>query len=96
LGIKDGTNLEENLVAGEDETVRHAGTELGRCKRTVECRDKIKSVFISLPKTGSACEVKRTYTELADITKKAKRQAEEILLLGMITGKCRVCSRLGK
>jgi hypothetical protein len=96
LGIKEGTNLEENLVAGEDGTIRHGSTELARCKKSSECRDKIISIFISLPKTVSASEVKRTHSELTDITRKAKRQVEEILLLGMITGKCRVCSRLGK
>lgn len=98
MGIPDGTDLENNLFAGDDGFVRHGprGPKLAKCKDTKACRDKIAAVFTSLPSVTKALVVKRTRRELADIIKSAKRQADEILLLGMITGKCRVCRRLGK
>lgn len=98
LGIPDGTDLVNNLIAGDDEFVRHTpgGTELAKCKDTKTCRDKIIIVFTSLPNTVEASFVKETHKRLTDITKSARRLADEILLLGMVTGKCRVCQRLGR
>lgn len=63
---------------------------------TAETGDKLVSIFNALPSSIEASEVKSTYEQLADITRPAKRQVDEILLLGMITGKCRVCRRLGR
>lgn len=63
---------------------------------TAETGDKIASIFASLPSSLEAFKVKNTYEELTKITKLAKRQVDEILLLGMVTGKCRVCRRLGR
>lgn len=86
LDIPDGIDLENKLITGDDEFVRY----------TANCREKITIVYTSLPDTIEAFEVKITYGQLASITKSAKRQADEILLLGMVTGKCRVCQRLGR
>lgn len=96
LGVRDGSNLEENIKAGSDESVRYWTTELARCKDTAKCRDGIISVFLSLPASPAGVEVKSTYAELATVTRLARRHVDEILLLGMVTGKCRVCSRLGR
>jgi hypothetical protein len=98
LGIPDGTDLENNLFDRDDGFVRHGpgGTKLAKCKNTKICKKKIAIVITSLPSVIKALVVKRTHRELADIIKSAKGQADEILLLGMITGKCRVCRRLGK
>ena len=98
LNIPDGTNLETTTVAGEDGFIRHCqgGTELAHCKNTAKCRDKIVAVFISLPQTPEASEVKCTYGTLAEVTKAAKREIDELLLLNLVTGKCRVCRRLGR
>ena len=63
---------------------------------TTETGDKLVSIFDALPSSIEASKVKSTYEQLAGITKLAKRQVDEILLLGMITGKCRVCRRLGR
>ena len=65
-------------------------------KDAVETGDKLVSIFDSLPISIEAFRVKNTYEELTKITKLAKRQVDEILLLGMVTGKCRVCRRLGR
>jgi hypothetical protein len=99
LGIKDSTNLEESILAEDNGRVIHNGNELARCRKTAECRDKILSVFKSLTNTianPQAGKVKNTHTALSEIAKKARRQVDELLSLGMITGKCRVCTRLGK
>ncbi len=62
----------------------------------VKSKDKIVSIFASLPGSLEVYRMKNTYEELAKITQLAKRQVDEILLLGMVTGKCRVCRRLGR
>ena len=59
-------------------------------------KQNLLTIFDSLPGTKEAYRVKSTFVVLADITKSAKTQADEIMLLNMITGKCRVCRRLGR
>jgi len=85
LGIRNTTDvqrlIDEKLVSYKD---------------TAETGDKLVSIFDSLPGSIEAFKVKNTYEELTKITKLAKRQVDEILLLGMVTGKCRVCRRLGR
>ena len=71
-------------------------TKLASYNNTAESRQTIVSVFNSLPGTIEAYRVKSTYEVLSGITMTAKRQADEIMLLGMITGKCRVCRRLSR
>jgi hypothetical protein len=85
LGVKDTTNMEKAI-----------DSKLSSYNDTSESRDNIISVYTSLPETNEAYKIKNTHEELARITRLAKRQADEILLLGMITGKCRVCRRLGR
>jgi len=98
LGIQQGTDLEKNLVPGEDNWIRHGpgGTELAFCNNTPACTDKIISVFTSLPNTPKGNKVKESHEELAQITNVAKREVEELILLNMVTGRCRVCRRLGQ
>jgi len=97
LGVSDETDLKNGIVA-DDDFVRHrqGGTKLARCKNTEECRKKIIYVYDSLLVSSEAYKVKSTYEVLSSITRVAKRQIDEIMLLGMITGKCRVCRRLGR
>jgi hypothetical protein len=95
LGINDGTDLEHTITADND-CVRHYGTILAVCKKPAKCKDKIIDVLTYLPTKTAAQDVSRTYTELATVTRIARRQVDEILSLGMIMGKCRVCGRLGR
>ena len=46
-------------------------------------------MFIVKPFTG------KTFLELSQAVVKARRAVEEILLLEMVTGECRVCRRIG-
>jgi hypothetical protein len=94
LGINDGTDLEHNITA--DDYVRHNGAILAVCKKPSKCKDQIIDVLTSLPTKPAAQDVSKTYTELMTITRIARRQVDEILSLGMILGKCRVCARLGR
>jgi hypothetical protein len=94
LGINDGTDLEHNITA--DDYVRHNGAILAVCKKPSKCKDQIIDVLASLPSKPAAEDVSKTYAELETITRIARRQVDEILSLGMILGKCRVCARLGR
>ena len=98
LNHPDGTNLEDGLVVGEEGFVRHGpgGTELAKCQDDERCRCKIIAVLTALPQTSEANKVKHTEKELSRITETANREAEELKLLHMVTGKCRVCRRLGR
>ena len=85
LGIQNTTNVQ-----------RLIDKKLLNYKDTAQTRDKLVSIFDSLPGSVEAYKIEDTYEELSRITKLAKRQVDEILLLGMVTGKCRVCRRLGR
>ena len=85
LGIQNATDVGDVI-----------DTKLASYDNTAESRQKIVSVFNSLPGTIQAYKVKSTHEELARVTRLAKRQVDEIMLLGMITGKCRVCRRLSR
>ncbi|MFC1902293.1 hypothetical protein ACFLX3_05145 [Chloroflexota bacterium] len=84
LGIRNETDMEKAIdfkMSGfEDKGVS---------------RQKLVAIFDLLPGTKEAYKLKSTFIALAGITKLAKKQADEIMLLNMITGKCRVCRRLG-
>ena len=95
FGIPDGTDLEHTITA-ENGIVKHNGTDLAFCKNSTQCRDEIIRVLPSLPQNTAAQEVNKTYLALESATRIARRQIDEILSLGMIVGKCRVCSKLGK
>lgn len=84
LGVRNDTDIEKSI-----------GSKLSGLNNEMYSRQKLSAVFDSLPDTKEALKVKNTYLALVNITKTAKRQADEIMLLNMITGKCRVCRRLG-
>lgn len=98
LGIADRTNPEESIVATPDGYIGHrpGGTRLAYTRdSSEECRTNILAAFKDLQVSPEAKEARATYLEAGEFTDKAKRAVEEISLLGMITGQCRVCRRLG-
>jgi hypothetical protein len=95
LGVPDGTDL-ENTITAENGFVKHKVTDLAVCKKPTHCKDQIINAFTAFPQNTEAQEVKKTHVELELATRIARRQVDEILSLGMIVGKCRVCSKLGK
>jgi hypothetical protein len=58
-------------------------------------RSSIISSYDRLIKYTKVSRIKEDYENLCDITKKTKDYIEEIILLGIIPGHCRVCQRLG-
>ncbi len=84
LGIRNETDIEKSIDS------KMSGSNDDKL-----FKQKLSAIFDSLPGTKEAYKVKSTFVALADITKLAKKQADEIMLLNMITGKCRVCRRLG-
>ncbi len=84
LGIRNVTDIKESIDS------KLSGIDIEE-----SFSQKLKVIFDSLSTTKEASKIKSTYATLADITKIAKRQAQETKLLNIITGKCRVCRRLG-
>ena len=62
---------------------------------TQECKDNIISALNELKTSTEAKSVINTYSANDDSAKKARRSAEEIDMLGLVPGQCRICQRLG-
>jgi hypothetical protein len=59
------------------------------------CKANILAALKEALKSKEADRVEPTYKELQEATVKAKRAVEEILLMELVPGECRVCRRLG-
>jgi hypothetical protein len=98
LGIKDGTNIEERVVASPDGYVRNGpgGTELAYAPNSQEdCKNELLDALRELYESPEAEQVSISYKEAQELTEKAKRILDEISLLRLVPGSCRVCQRLG-
>lgn len=97
LGIPDRTNLEKNIMALGAGEVRYLNSLLARTADGAEeaCRKHMLEAFKELQASPEATSVTATYMELHDSTDRARRVVEEISLLGLVTGQCRICRRLG-
>ena len=60
-----------------------------------ECRKSIVEVLDELPKSMVADAVIETYRECEELTAKVRRAANEICMMGLLPGQCRICRRLG-
>jgi hypothetical protein len=60
-----------------------------------ECRKNLLKAFRKMQTLPEVTRVVNTYRELEESTFKAKQAIEEIRLLGLIPGVCKVCRRLG-
>jgi len=98
LGIKNGTNIEERIVASPDGYVRNGpgGTELAYAPNFQEdCKNRLLDTLRELYESPEAEQVSILYKEAQEITEKEKRILDEISLLRLVPGSCRVCRRLG-
>lgn len=98
LNPPDKTNLEDNVFAGDDKFLRNGvgGARYVYCETKTEYKGKfieVLSTFSSLPEAN---EMRIIHERLAGISQKAKREVEEIQLLNLVQGRCRVCRRLGR
>jgi hypothetical protein len=60
-----------------------------------KCRKNLLDAFQEMESLPEAIRVVNTYKELEDSTLKARQAIEEIRLLGLVPGVCKVCRRLG-
>jgi len=60
-----------------------------------ECRENLLKAFRKMEMLAEVTRVVNTYEELDESTLRAKQAIEEIRLLGLVPGVCKVCRRLG-
>ena len=60
-----------------------------------ECREKLLDAFRKMKTLLEVTRVVNTYEELDESTLRAKQAIEEIRLLGLVPGVCKICRRLG-
>jgi len=97
LKLASARNLMENIVAVPDTgRVEHAGLSLACAPGSEEeCRQHMLDTLDELRVFAEATSVINTYKVIKDLTARARRAAEEILMLGLVPGHCRICRRLG-
>lgn len=92
-------SFREELVVISEPCIKYerGNVPLAHCSKShhAACRSKIIEAFQKLKRSSEIGRIKATYEELDDITTKARKLAEEISLLGLVPGQCRVCRRLG-
>ncbi len=93
----DGTNPEERIVASPDGYVRHGGgMVLAYTPNSAEeCRKGLISAFALLQNSGESKEVSLSYDRLQTALDKTIRIIDEISLMRLLPGSCRLCRRLG-
>ncbi len=97
LGISDETNPQDKVFAGDDGYVRNGegGSEMAYCPgKQQECREALIKAFNKIPGLPETKKVIATDLELKTVSNKLKRMLEDIRLMGLIPGRCRICSRI--
>jgi len=97
LGIPDGTNLQERMVASDDGYVRNGegGSKLAHCLgKQNECREALITAFNRIRDLREMGRVLSTEAELEKVSNKLRRPLEDIRLMGLVPGRCRICSRI--
>ena len=97
LGISDETNPQDRIVATDDGYIRHGagGSELAYCPgKQEECREALIRAFSKIPDSPGVARVVTTEAELKNVSSKLRRPLEDIRLMGLVSGRCRICSRI--
>lgn len=97
LGMPERTDPEGRIVAdtttGE---VIHGGSVLARVPgKEEECKINLLAALRELQESSEAVRVANTYKVVYEHTMKTRKAVEEISLLGLVPGRCRICRRLG-
>ena len=98
LGPVSRYKAEDSIVAdsGKGEVRYGQGTGLAYAPgKEDECREDIISALSKLRESDEAKSATETFKTLEKSTAKARRTAEEIRMLGLVPGQCRICRRLG-
>ena len=97
LGTPDGTDFQSNITADADSAeVAIGGTTLATVPKGEEqdCKTHILLARGDLSASEEASQVGETYEAAKEQTDKAREAVEEICLLGLVPGECRICKRL--
>lgn len=91
------TDWQDKVIADKTSgTVKYLNSILAEARGAeAECRKKLLEAFDKMKILPEATRVVDSYKELEEETLRARRAVEEILVLGLIPGQCRVCRRLG-
>ena len=97
LRTSEMKDLEDGIVAdtaaGE---VRYGGSVLAKATgNEEECKRNLLAALRELQASPEAVRVADTYRILSEHTVKPRKAVEEISLLGLVPGQCRICRRLG-
>ncbi len=98
LGVPEGTDPEGRIMSTSEGYIQHGqgGSILAYCPQSAEkCRNAILEAFEEVQQSSEAIAVSDTYKELGELTARARRALDEVSLLRMVPGNCRVCHRLG-
>lgn len=89
--------LEENIIEDTEKGKINLGslTIAEAPDATSKYRQHIVATLNEMRKSVEARQIIGSYEKLEDITKQVGRAAEELVLLNLVPGQCRVCSRLG-
>ena len=95
FGDKD-TNWLDNIVANKETgEVIYQGTVLAETPGNEEkCREALVKSFEDMQDLLENTKVVNTYRALEEASLKASHTIEEILILGIVTGRCHVCKRI--
>jgi len=97
VGILDGTNPEIRIVASDDGYVRHGqgGTELAHCPgKQDKCKEGLLRALKKIPNLPETAKIQDSTAELKKVSGSLKEAIEDIQLMGMIPGRCRICNRI--
>jgi hypothetical protein len=97
LGVEQARKLDDMItVDTETGVVWDNNKKLAEAPGEGEqCRANILATIREALESEEATNVEHTYKELVEANTKAKRAVEEIILLELVPGECRVCHRLG-
>lgn len=97
LGILDETNPQDRIIASDDGYVRHGegGSEMAYCPgKQNECREALITVFNKILDLPEMKKVTTTEIELRNASSKLRKPLEDIRLMGLVPGRCRICSHI--
>ena len=97
LGISSKVSLEQELKA--EDPYLHYGQERTPILLVPglvnECKAKVLTAFSELQKSPIINQIITSYHTVEETTQKASKAIEELSLLRLVPGQCRVCRRLG-
>jgi len=97
IGIDSKIDPEHDIdLNTTDGTITYCNNRLAMApSQEAECRDAILEVAKQLVKSSESENAASTYKKLQTTTPEVRQMVEEISLIGLVPGQCRVCKRLG-